>query len=391
MYLISGGNTDHKRILVGVAVITKLLIYAFSIFVVGTFFDLYDFGVYLGAIQNVVHGSLPWANGVIFYYPPLGLIPCLVLYPVFLFGGYLWFFLSLSIFMLICDSITTLGVYHLAKKLYNEKYAFRAALLSATGISVGYYILCRMDPFIICLVILALCFSFDNKKLLGYFTVIVGFFSKLYPIVLYPFLAIHHKEKPTSLPIILWGVALTLFGVMVFSGYDAFLEYTGSVYVQTIPYLSYFLLGAEASPVSYELIVNIFRGLMVLVILSAIVYAYIKPKKLRTTLSLILLSLCTIILFSNYRSPQYIIWVSPFFAILVADDIVGILEYYLLQVLSYIEFPLAFYSVYTNAKYVQPWAPVFFLILFVAWGLLLYRVLSRVIKRGEKRVGKHQS
>ena len=101
-------------------------------------------------------------------------------------------------------------------------------------------------------------------------------------------------------------------------------------------------------------------------------------------LKLILLTLVVLILFSQNRSPQYIVWFAPIAAILIAEDIWGILVFICLQIVAYIEFPLGYYVMYVNDHYTSEWALWFFTILFIVYALLIWRAMKMSDRSSEK-------
>jgi len=103
---------------------------------------------------------------------------------------------------------------------------------------------------------------------------------------------------------------------------------------------------------------------------------YRQPRNIALMLKMILAVIIVITAFSQYRSPQYIVWFTPFAALLVADDIRGILLFIAVQVLAYIEYPLGYGVLYVNDKYVSEWGLVFFTIFFLMMGLLLWQALK---------------
>jgi hypothetical protein len=167
-----------------------------------------------------------------------------------------------------------------------------------------------------------------------------------------------------------------LFGLMILGGYDKFLGYADRVYCNTIPYTvdQYLQLLGIALP--FGIIATLFRILTVVVIAGALYLMYRQPKNIALMLKMILSVIIVITAFSQYRSPQYIVWFTPFAALLVADDIRGILLFIGVQVLAYIEYPLGYGVLYVNDKYVSEWGLVFFTVFFLMIGLLLWRALK---------------
>jgi cytochrome c oxidase assembly factor CtaG len=104
---------------------------------------------------------------------------------------------------------------------------------------------------------------------------------------------------------------------------------------------------------------------------------YKKPKTITLMLKLILLTLMVTIFFSQYRSPQYIVWFSPIAAILIAEDIWGIAAFICTQLVAFVEFPLMFYTLYVNDHFTSPFALGFFTIDFILLGFLLWRALVK--------------
>jgi len=112
------------------------------------------------------------------------------------------------------------------------------------------------------------------------------------------------------------------------------------------------------------------------VVAGALYWMYRQPRSITLLLKMVLLTIFAVVFLSQYRSPQYIVWFTPFAALLVAGDHRGILSFYAVQVLAFIEFPLAFWVLYVNQHYVTEWALGFFTLLFIAYGLLLWEAMK---------------
>jgi hypothetical protein len=132
--------------------------------------------------------------------------------------------------------------------------------------------------------------------------------------------------------------------------------------------------------VPFTIVANIFWILIVAVIMGAMYWMYKQSRSITTMLKLILMTIFVTIFFSQYRSPQYIVWLTPFAALLVAEDMWGILSFYGVQVLAYVEFPLTYGVLWENDQYISTWAPGFFTVLFIVYGLLMWRAMSRIDK-----------
>jgi len=230
-------NLAHRNILIAASIASKVFIW-----LGGLSIDLFDLPIYYSAVINVLHGVLPWANGVEFYYPPLALAPMLISYAFPLSGNFFGFALGMRVLMTACDVVTTLCIYYIGLKLYSEKKAFIAAMLNATAFSVAYYVLARFDAFPAALALVAVLATVHSDRTKGYLGAVVGLFVKLWPMLLFPFLWLYNARE-SSLFVegkkravwFLLGSSLA-FGLMLWAGYNKFLVYAEWVYI-VIPFL----------------------------------------------------------------------------------------------------------------------------------------------------------
>jgi hypothetical protein len=255
-------------------------------------------------------------------------------------------------------------------------------MLYATAISAAYYSFCKFDALPTCLVMLAILATVYRDKTKGYLATVVGLFVKIWPIILYPFLWIYNSKdssliaegKKRAIGIAL--VTIVLFVAMMVAGYNGFLVYTDTVYCNTVVYAvsQYFLMAGVQLP--FSAMVTVFHILTAATILGALYYLYRKPKTISLLLKVLLISIMATIFLMQYRSPQYNVWFMPFAALLLATDVWGILLFIGIQIFSFVEFPFAFWTIYTNTQYTSPFALGFFTIFFLAYGLLLWRALK---------------
>jgi len=375
-------NPERRNILVAASVGSKIFIGLVTAFVFNSFIDAYDLQIYFLAVRNVLMGVWPWANGVIFYYPPLALAPMLIAYAASAVAGGYGFVLTMWALMAACDIVTTLCIYYIGLKLYNERTAFIAAMLCATAFSAAYYSLTRFDAFPTCLAALAMLATVYNNRTKGYLGAVAGLFAKIWPALLYPFMWIYNARdssiiaegKERAIWILL--AAGLAFGGMLLVGYNKFLGYAEMVYCNTIPYLIFSYLQMAGAAIPFGVIANIFRALTVVAILGALYWMFRHPRSMTTMIKMSLVAIIVLIFFSQYRSPQYVAWLSPFAALLVAGDAWGILAFFGVQTMEYIEFPLTFGTVWVNDHYVSGWAPGLFTALFIAYGLLVWRAMK---------------
>src|SRR5512136_543917 len=363
----------EKLLAMAVAVVgTRIVIGLATTYLFNSFIDYYVLGIYLQAAMNVLQGMVPWANGTLFYYPPLALVPLLASFMAVPVAGFLGFVVALWVLMAICDIVTTICVYYVGLKLYSERTAFIAAILNATAISVAYYSITRWEAYVVCLAMLAVLATVYERKTWGYIATIAGAFAKVWPALLYPFLWLYNArdgsileegKKRAAWLLLAAGLA---FGLMLWTGYNRFLEYAGMVYSNTVPYTVFEYLKLAGLAVEFSTIATLFEVLLALVIIAALYGMYRRPQ-LTTMLKGILLVILVVTIFVQYRSPQYVAWLTPFAALLIAGDWWGIFAFLGVQVMEYISFPLTFYSVWVNANYVTPWALPLFTVLFLMY------------------------
>ena len=141
------------------------------------------------------------------------------------------------------------------------------------------------------------------------------------------------------------GILLTSSGSGSWAG--------GSVYVNTIDYTIYSffhdVLGLSWVPLRGIVIAGYI--LLGLLLSSLMYYAYLTVMSPKTLLKVILLSIFSFIMLWSYHSPQYFFWYIPIVAVLIADDWWGVLLFYVVQVLAFIEFPQLPGYLYTNTQY----------------------------------------
>jgi hypothetical protein len=355
-----------------------------TVFFIKTFLDTFDMGLYYQAMQNVFSGMLPWANSVDFRYPPLTIVPTALSYLASLaMGGQGWFLLSMWILMIGCEIITVFCVYWIARKMYPEYTAFIAALLTATAISSTYFTITKYDAFPTCLMMLAILFTVYDDKAKGYLMCVAGLFAKLFPIGAYPFMWIYNS-RDTSLiqegkKRAFWiaGISAALLAVFWVLGYNRFLEYASESYCDTILYLISQCLSIAGINFPFPILSDMFRFLTVIAILLIVWWAVTGPKTIARMIQCILLSLLIVVFFSQYRSPEYIVWFTPLIALLLADSYWGIALFTAIQFIEYINFPWGFYRIWTNPAYTSPWAIPFFTIYFLIYGVLIWYLIKR--------------
>lgn len=359
---------NHIIILIIASLLTKFFVLFVTTMIFHSFIDYFDFGFYLEHALMIVQGQLPYLN-YNFDYPLLIFVPILIaLMPALFFHDALVFVYTFQILMALCDLIIILCIYFIALRIYNERTAFIAALIYATAFATAYFVLTKYDAFPTSLLMLGVLFTVYGMNMKGYLSIGIGFFAKIFPAIAFPFFILHNSKK-TSLK----NEVITVFKVMIpllvifllpflVIRPDAIRTYlfatgaTVGVYANTATYTLYSWLNEIGHlgilPESVSIVMYVLMGIIILYLLyTSFVDTVKRPVTLVKTL---LCAFITVILFTKFHSPQYIVWYTPFLCLLVVDDIFKIILFYIVQILAYIEFPLMFGGFYTNQEYTNP-------------------------------------
>lgn len=399
---VSFANVDssvvkqHLRYLILGSLLTKLFVFFGTPLVFHSFIDSFDLQFYFEYALKILNGQLPYI-AYNFDYPILLLVPIfLALIPAMLFHSGGVFILSFQLLMVFCDLVTLLCVYFIALKLYNEKVAFLSGVLYATAFSSAYFVLTKYDAFPTCLLMLAVFFTLCGMNMKGYIAAGLGFFAKIFPAIAFPFLILHNTKKCTLkdeivavLKVMIPLSLLLLLPVLIIrpEAIKTYLFITGAsvgVYVNTVTYTLYsWLNGVGNISLLPETLSLVMYGLMGISLLYLLYTAFIDAEKRPVTLlKTLFCAFMAVILFTKFHSPQYIVWFTPLLCLLVVDDLLKIVFFYIVQVFAYIEFPLMFGSYYTNLEYTNAagslgWymTLVFFTLQYIAIFILIVLVV----------------
>lgn len=393
----------HILILIGLSILIKLAVLLVTPLVFHSFVDYFDLGFYFEHAVKLLDGQLPYVSYG-FDYPILLFLPVTIaLIPALLFQNALAFIYTFQLLMIFCDIITIVSIYFIALKIWNEKTAFIAGFLSATAFSTAYFVLTKYDAFPTCLLMLAVLFTVYGMNIKGYLAAGLGFFTKIFPVIAFPFLILHNMKKSSLKDEILAALkvmvslSLILMIPILIVRPDAVKTYlfaTGgslSVYANTLTYTLYsWLSGVFHLDIAIETISVVMYILMGISLLCLLYFAYNDSEKTPASLlKTLLCALIALIVFTKFHSPQYLVWFTPFLCLLVVDDLKKILLFYAVQVFGYIEFPLMFGRFYTNTEYLSPagsggWylTLIFFSLQYL---ILLGLVAAIVIPRGSLR------
>jgi len=358
---------NHILALVGLSVIVKICVLFATVFIFNSFVDTFDHQYYLQNFINVMDGKIPYADFG-FDYPPLAFLPiALAFIPALLFNNAGMFILSFQALMILFDAVIVCCVYLIGLKLYSERTAFMAGILYATAFAGAYFVLTKYDAFPTALLMIAILFTVYRKPTGGYLSATAGLLAKIYPAIALPFIVLYNsattslKEEVYSIlkiliPIlVILGVPILIFRPSIITSYISGSLVRSDVYVNTATNTIYaFFNNTLHVSTSANVISAGMYGLMVVALLALLFYGWIvRNQKEKTLIKLVALALFVIVFCMKYHSPQYILWFLPLVCLLVADSLAGIAIFYITQIIAYIEFPLAFGTLYVNTSYVS--------------------------------------
>ncbi|MBN1431207.1 MAG: hypothetical protein JW931_00365 [Methanomicrobiaceae archaeon] len=346
------------------SLITKFIVLNVTTGLFHSFIDLFDISYYLQYAANIASGMMPYVDFNI-EYPVLFLIPVLMPLPFALMtGDAMTYVYGYQVIMSLLDMVTAILVYFIALKIHENKSALFAGLMYATAFSAGYFVMTKYDSFPVFLLMATLFFTVYSMPVRGYISNVLAFFAKIFPALALPFILIFNSRKTSlkeeiisflkvAIPVgIILFIPLFILKPDTIKTYLFATGYSVDVYVNTATYTIYSVLSATGLPLTAGSISLVMYALMVIVVLLILAFSYVKGISTeRRLLTLILLTIFATVFFTKFHSPQYITWMTPFFALLLADSFKGVIMYYLVQALVYMEFPLLFNSFYTNLEY----------------------------------------
>jgi len=358
----------HLIILSLLSILVKIFTVLLTTNIFHSFVDLFDISVYLGYAVKITQGQLPYLD-FSFEYPILFLIPVIVpMLPTLLTLDPYTYVLSFQIFATLLDIGNIILVYFIALAIYRDNKAFIAGLLYATAFSSCYFVLTKYDALPTFLLLLSIFLTINHMKNKGYITAVLGFFTKVFPIITIPYYIIFNKESGSygreilrfvkfTLPV--WIIFIVPFMFISQDYLRPYLFATGGevdVYVNTATNTLYnFLHPVLGIPVALNSVSVFMSILMIAVCILLLIYAI--RRNIETPLRLVVfiyLTIFSLIFFTKFHSPQYIVWLAPLLAIILCHSFGKIALFYILQCIVYIEFPLMWNAYYVNKNYIAP-------------------------------------
>jgi len=348
-------------IIVILSIITKLAVLFVTANIFHSFIDMYDTVIYFNYSVNVLHGMVPYVDFSV-EYPQLFFIAALLpLIPAVIVQDGNAYVPAFRVLMSVFDIFTAVLVYFIAARLFDQKKAVISGVLYAAAFASAYFVITKYDAFPTFLLMLSIFLFIYGKELAGYFTSGIGFLVKWFPAIPLPYYLMFDLKNKKGKNEIIRAVAITAIGILIvfipflilnYNGFlDTYSRHVGraSEALSFVFYIDFILNNLAGFTRSFEA-VSIF--LMVILELLFIWY-YWKYKKAdhKTLCAFIFFSIFIFVLLNKVFSPQYMLWLTPFLALFLADSLQNILVFFISQIWLYLEFPLLFRGIYFTDTY----------------------------------------
>jgi hypothetical protein len=350
----------HKYHEIATLVVISLVVKVCAFFIgvlpnLSLYVILGDTRLYYWYASSVTWGQIPYASYNV-PYPQFFFIPVLVaLVPALIVQGYTIYLWAFSALMVVLDTATLVLVWSIARRLWGRERAFLCGLLSATAISAAFFVPIYYDAVPAFLLVLSLWVYLYRDQAGGFLVATAGALTKWYPAFALPCYLIHQKKTGTATGTI--ARECLLAGGLVLAATVPFILLNATGFFNT--YTTHIGRTAEVNSLMYYLdaigasvgfgTVSAVSLLLVLAAELALLYWYYRSPDTRpeTLISCIFIAIFVFVLCNKVFSTNYIIWLTPFLALLLCRTPRHILLFYLVQVVMYLETPALFGIIYT--------------------------------------------
>jgi hypothetical protein len=388
--------------LIVISVFIKVIVFSLS------FFSPYellrsDVRVYYNYASLVLGGKIPYIDfGV--EYPQLFFIPVLIAsLPTLLIQNFTVYSWSFQVLMYAVDISTLVCVYLIADRLFGQNRAFLCGLLYATAFSAVYFIPLTYDIFPTFIVTLSFLFFICRNEMATYVSTTVGVLVKWFPAFCFPFFFIHSIKnrddlRPTIRGIVFSAILVPLIiGPLLLIQPALFLKtYTVQLNRPADPHSIIYYLDAICSFLFH---IRPFSGISLFLLvmgecaLVAWYYRFLDAKQVTLLIS-IFLSIFFFMSANSMATPTYIIWITPFLALLLINSRKEIILFYLIQLVMYAEAPVLNgivwaankdYSVIENSLLSFPF--IFYTVKYAVFVFVMVYFIQRVYRNNREETG----
>lgn len=394
---------EKKRIfqIIVLSIFVKLIFSIIFTTVPGFRLDMSDFSAYYTWTQWWLEGQHPYVDFHVDY--PMGFwIPIAI---STILSGWLAnvdvFVSTFRIFMVACDAIVAVCVYLIALKLYDEKSAFNSTILYIFAFSTTHYVFWKFDAFPLMLLMVAITLAMYGKMVSSYFVAISGFFTKMFPIVCFPFIKMYNnntRKKDQLLMAVIFLLVLMAIQYYVF-GYESlsvFEKGAGNrdfIYATTLWYALSTIFGFTLSVVTLSKFLLVICGGIGLFVL----YQFWKSDRNEfKLLGCIMVAVFLASLSNTHYSPQFSMWIAPFLSIMLVTTVGDILLFFIYQIIGYISYPVLFDRLYNNNRYLwdagtleNQFVTVFFIVQWVFYIVVVIYIYRKTFRANMPSMSKN--
>jgi len=354
-----------------------------------------DMTLYYWYTDSIFHGRFPYIS---FYaeYPQLFFIPLIIAYLPLLtgpdFNGFLFTFGTMN---LLFDLGTLACVYILAARFFGQAHAFRAGLLYATAFSTAFFIPILFDIIPTFFLVFSLCCFIHGKEMASYLSAATGVLLKWFPFACFPVFFLSNLKNGRDLKNFWKGVTISILAAaacmlpFVLLNAGKFIEtYRFHIVRQPEAHSFVYYLDTILSLFHVQAPGNLFLIIMVFAecLLLYWYFRYLDGSDL-TLIYVLFLSVLIFFLCNKVMGTYYLVWLTPFLAILLLGSLRHLVLFYAVQVIMFLETPVLLgivykpywnYSVLENSLPSIPFA--FYTVKFAIFFILLY-VIIRDLQR----------
>jgi hypothetical protein len=351
------GSYKHREL--ATLVLISLIVRAISFFAgllpnIPLTVILGDTQLYYWYANSLSWGQVPYASYNV-PYPQFFFIPVLLaLVPALIIQGYTSYLWSFSALMILFDTATLVLVYSIARRLWGRNNAFLCGLLYATAFSAAFFVPIYYDAVPAFLLMLSLWVYLNRNQTAGFLLCTAGALTKWFPAFALPFYLLHQHKTGRGRGAIAQEIVLA--GCLVLAAVVPFILLNATGFFTT--YTAHFSRAAEVNSFMYYLnavgalagldSVSAYSFLFMLAAELALLYGYYRypDARPRNLIACIFLAVFIFVLTSRVFSTNYIIWLTPFLALLLCRSPRHILLFYLTQAAMFLETPVLFGIVY---------------------------------------------
>jgi len=347
----------------------------------------YDTLLYYYYGDLALKGQMPYIDFPV-EYPQLFFAPVAIALIPTLFSQKYWGFYTVFVSLMMLLNIgLLLMVYRTAQKMFNRERAFLCGLLYATAFSSAFFTFVTYDIYPAFLAFLSFSLFIFRKEIPAWIAATLGGLAKWFSFLLLPVYLINQVKNETDKKTILREILISSGIVLLVSipfllvNPDIFLRsYTFHVNRSPQPISMIFYLDTYCQ---YLFGMDVFSkiSLLLLVIAELVLFLWYYRRGMKDNLTLLhvaFFSIFIFIIFNKVLSPQYLVWLTPFLAIILSNTIREIILFYIIQIVFFFEHPLLFkivffpnstYSIFENGVISFPFVffTVKFLILMIAF------------------------